>query len=68
MEARYIQGNQVKKAGWVELVCRGAGSGKCAAKESGIYGCKFDVNGNARACGAAATNRQTGDIDIIAAE
>lgn len=64
LEARYTQGNQASKpvgSGWyaVEL-----DAGKCAAKESGIYGCKFDANGNPTECGAAVINSQTGNIDI----
>lgn len=64
LEAQYTQGNQASRpigSGWyaVEL-----DAGKCAAKESGIYGCKFDANGNATECGAAVINSQTGDIDI----
>jgi len=68
LEARYTQGNQASKpvgSGWyaVEL-----NAGKCAAKESGIFGCKFDASGNATACGAAAINSQTGDLDIVTAQ
>jgi hypothetical protein len=68
LEAQYTQGNQASKpvgSGWyaVEL-----DAGKCAAKESGIYGCRFDANGNPTECGAAAINSQTGDIDIVTAQ
>jgi len=42
-------------------------AGKYAAKESGIYGCKFDASGNATACGAAALNTQAGELDIATA-
>ena len=68
LEAQYTQGNQASKpvgSGWyaVEL-----DAGKCAAKESGIYGCRFDANGNPTQCGAAAINSQTGDIDIVTAQ
>lgn len=64
LEAQYTQGNQANKpvgSGWyaVEL-----DAGKCAAKESGIYGCRFDANGNPTECGAAVINSQTGDLDI----
>jgi hypothetical protein len=66
LEALYSNGNQLKRpvgSGWyaVEL-----NENKCAAKESGIYGCKFDANGNATECGAATLNNRTGDIDIVA--
>jgi len=68
LEAQYTQGNQANKpvgSGWyaVEL-----DAGKCAAKESGIYGCRFDGNGNPTQCGAAVINTQTGDIDIASAQ
>lgn len=68
LEALYSSGNELKKpvgSGWyaVEL-----NESKCAAKESGIYGCKFDANGNATECGAAAINSQTGDLDIVAVQ
>lgn len=64
LEARYTQGNQANKpvgSGWyaVEL-----DAGKCAAKESGIYGCKFDGNGNPTECGAAVINSRTGDLEV----
>src|SRR5215467_3310207 len=56
LEALYTQSNHANKppgSGWyaVEL-----DAGKCAAKESGIYGCKFDASGNPTECGAAALN------------
>src|SRR5215467_1779646 len=65
LEALYAQGNQAKKpagSGWYAV---GLDEGKCAAKESGVYGCKFDANGNATEGAAAAINRQTGELDII---
>lgn len=68
LQAMYTSGNKSGKpagSGWyaVEL-----DAGKCAAKESGIYGCKVDASGNATACGAAALNTQTGELDIVTAE
>jgi hypothetical protein len=68
LEARYVQGNQVKRpagSGWyaVEL-----DANKCAAKKSEIYGCKFDANGNVTSCGTATINSRSGDIDIVAVE
>src|SRR5215467_11704803 len=65
LEALYSQGNQARKragSGWYAV---GLDEGKCAAKESGVYGCKFDANGNATEGAAAAINRQTGELDII---
>lgn len=40
-------------------------AGKCAAKKSGTFGCKFDANGNATECGAASVNNATGEIDMV---
>jgi hypothetical protein len=68
LEALYSQGNQAKRpagSGWYAV---GLDEGKCAAKESGVYGCKFDANGNSTECGAAAINSQTGELDIVAAQ
>jgi len=42
--------------------------GKCGAKENGLYGCKFDANGDATACGAATINNKTGEIDVVAVQ
>ena len=66
LEAAFTQGNHANKpagSGWyaVEL-----DAGKCASKESGVYGCKVDASGNPTECGAAVINGQTGEIDIAA--
>jgi hypothetical protein len=66
LEAVYASGNQMKKpvgSGWyaVEL-----NENDCAAKESGIYACRFDANGNATQCGVATLDSRNGDIDIVA--
>ncbi len=68
LQALYTAGNKSGKpagSGWyaVEL-----DAGKCAAKTSGIYGCKFDTNGNPTECGAATINSGTGEIDIAAVQ
>jgi|SRR5581483_5232878 len=68
LEALYAKGNKSSKpvgSGWyaVEL-----DAGKCAAKESGIYGCKFDANGTATECGTATINNRTGEIDVVAVQ
>jgi hypothetical protein len=68
LEALYTKDNKSAKpagSGWyaVEL-----DAGKCAAKESGIYGCKFDGSGNPTVCGAATINGRTGDIDVVAVQ
>ncbi len=68
LEALNAQGNKAGKppgSGWwaVEL-----SAGKCGAKESAVYGCKFDANGNATECGAATINNTTGEIDVVAVQ
>jgi hypothetical protein len=40
-------------------------NGKCGAKQTGLYGCKFDANGNATECGAATILNKTGEIDVV---
>ena len=68
LQALYTSSNKSGKpvgSGWyaVEL-----DAGKCAAKESGVYGCKFDASGSATECGAAALNTQTGELVIAVAQ
>jgi hypothetical protein len=67
MQALYTSANKAGKpegSGWwaVEL-----SAGKCGAKESSVYGCKFDASGNATECGAATVHNFTGEIDVVAA-
>ena len=38
------------------------------ATNAGLYGCKFDTDGNPTTCGAATINNQTGDIDVAVAQ
>jgi hypothetical protein len=68
LQALYTSSNKSGKpagSGWyaVEL-----DAGKCGARTSGIYGCKFDASGNATECGAASINNNTGEIDIVAVQ
>jgi hypothetical protein len=41
--------------------------GECHAKEAGLYGCKFDANGNATACGVATVDEKNDDVVIVEA-
>jgi hypothetical protein len=64
LEIIYAKGNKAGRpvgsgAYLVEL-----SEGKCGAKKSGEFGCKFDGNGNATECGAATINYATGEIDV----
>jgi hypothetical protein len=66
--ALYAKGNKANKpvgSGWYLV---NVDAGKCAAKTSATYGCKFDANGNATECGAATVNNATGEIDVVVAK
>ena len=41
--------------------------GECKAKAAGMYGCKFDANGNATACGLATINEKNDELVIVEA-
>ncbi len=41
--------------------------GECGAKEAGLWGCKFDANGNATACGIAVLDEKNDDLVIVTA-
>jgi hypothetical protein len=62
--ALYGDGNTYEKpvgSGWYVV---GLDKGECGAKTAGIFGCKFDAQGNATACGAAKINAKNDDIMI----
>ena len=66
--ALYAKGNKANKpvgSGWYLV---NVDAGKCAAKTSATYGCKFAANGNATECGAATVNNATGEIDVVVAK
>jgi hypothetical protein len=67
LEALYAKGNPSGKpvgSGWYVVNLE---AGKCGAKESGVYGCKFDAAGNPTECGVATINNATGEIDLVVA-
>ena len=39
--------------------------GECGAQEAGLWGCKFDANGNATACGVAVLDEKNDDLVIV---
>ena len=41
--------------------------GECGAQEAGLWGCKFDANGNATACGTAVLDEKNDDLVIVTA-
>jgi len=41
--------------------------GECGAQEAGLWGCKFDANGNATACGVAVLDEKNDDLVIVTA-
>jgi hypothetical protein len=62
--AVYEKGNGLGKppgSGWfvAEL-----DAGECAVPRAGLYGCKFDADGNTSQCGAAAIREDADDIDV----
>jgi hypothetical protein len=68
LEALYTAGNRAGKptaSGWYAVDLK---AGKCGAKQSGVYGCKFDSSGATTDCGMATINNQTGEIDLTPAQ
>jgi hypothetical protein len=68
LEALYAKGNKAGKpvgSGWYEV---GLNAGQCNAQQAGMFGCRFDANGNATECGAIAVNYATGEVDIAAVQ
>lgn len=66
--ALYAKGNKPNQpvgSGWYLV---NVDAGKCAAKKSATFGCKFDASGNATECGAATVNNATGEIDLVVAK
>ena len=64
----YAKGNPTNKpvgSGWYLV---NLNAGQCAAQKAGLFGCKFDANGNVTECGAAALNNATGEIDVVLAK
>jgi len=67
LTAIYADGNKANKpvgSGWYLV---NVDAGKCAAKRSATFGCRFDANGNSTECGAATVNNTTGEIDMVVA-
>jgi hypothetical protein len=68
LEAVNAKGNKAGKpvgSGWYAV---GVDAGKCGAKETAEYGCKFDASGNPTECGIATMNDTTGEIDVAVAK
>ena len=68
LEALYADGNKAGKpvgSGWYAVNLNAT---QCGAKNAGVYGCKFDADGNPTTCGVATINNQTGDIDVLVAQ
>lgn len=64
IEAVYTQGNptgQPVGSGWYVAQLS---AGECGAKRGGIYGCRFNEEAQHTACGIAAKNPQTGEMDF----
>ena len=66
--ALYAKGNPAAQpvgSGWYLVKVN---AGKCAAKKSGTFGCRFDANGDPTECGAASVNNVTGEINVVVAK
>ena len=64
LQGLYASGNKAGRpagSGWYAMVLD---TGKCGAKRSGVYGCKFDATGSPTDCGAVTINNNTGDITL----
>jgi hypothetical protein len=63
--AIYAKGNKAGMpvgSGWYVV---GLNAGQCGVAKEGTFGCKFDASGNYTACGAAAVNNKTGELDVV---
>jgi hypothetical protein len=68
LQAFYADGNkagQPVRSGWSAM---DLDETQCGAKHAGIYGCRFDADGNPTTCGVATINKETGDIDVAVAK
>jgi len=63
--AVYGKGNTAKMPAGSGWWMAGLDAGECGMKTEGIYGCKFDQNGNNTACGMADLNEKTNELTII---
>ncbi len=64
IEAVYTQGNpagQPAGSGWYVAELN---AGQCGVKTDGIFGCRFNAEGQHTACGVAVKNTQTGEVDF----
>jgi len=40
-------------------------AGQCGEREPGLFGCKFDANGNLKRCGAAVIHENSGELELV---
>ena len=62
--AIYTKGNQAGMpvgSGWYVVALT---AGQCGEKRPGLFGCKFDANGNLRPCGAAVIHESSGELEL----
>jgi hypothetical protein len=68
LEALYADGNKAGQpvgSGWYAVSLNQT---QCGAQYAGLYGCRFDADGNPTTCGVATINKGTGDIDVAVAQ
>jgi len=62
-----VAGNSRNRPAWSGWYVVDLDEGECKAKVAGLYGCKFDANGNATACGLATLDEKNDDLVIVEA-
>jgi hypothetical protein len=68
LEALYANGNKAGNpvgSGWYAVALNAT---QCGAQNAGIYGCRFDADGNPTRCGVETINNTTGEIDVAVAQ
>jgi len=68
LRKRYADGNKAGKPVGSGSYAVNLNATQYGAKNAGVYGCKFDADGNPTTSGAATINNQTGDIDVVVAQ
>ena len=66
--ATYASGNSLNKPAGSGFWVADLDKGECAAQAAGLWGCKFDAQGNETACGVATVDEKTDDVVIAVAK
>lgn len=63
--AIYTKGNEAGMpvgSGWYVVALT---AGQCGEKKGGLFGCKFDANGNLKVCGPAVIHETSGELEVV---